>query len=40
MAASNQFFSAVATYNKGLLELRPVPVGLPPPPLGLSIPLP
>jgi hypothetical protein len=40
MAASNQFFSAVATYNKGLLDLRPVPVGLPPPPQGLSIPLP
>jgi hypothetical protein len=40
MAASNQFFSAVATYNKGLLDLRPAPAGLVPPPQGLSIPLP
>jgi hypothetical protein len=41
ITANNAFLSAVATYNKGLLDLRPVPVGGPPQlPQGVSIPLP
>jgi hypothetical protein len=38
MTANTAFLNAVATYNKGLLDLRPVPVGEVP--QGVSIPLP
>jgi hypothetical protein len=38
MTANTAFLNAVATYNKGLLDLRPVPVGQVP--QGVSIPLP
>jgi hypothetical protein len=41
LSAGTQFLSAVATYNRGLLDLRPPPEpGLAPPSGGLTIPLP
>ena len=40
LTAQSKFFSAVATYDRGLLDLRPPPAQPPQPSGGLSIPLP